>query len=155
VVDDALLSRRIFALYATLQFNEGALIQRGSGEASLKDGKLPPAAFALLARGVSVHAVFGKLFRNFAPPEIVERFNAFDAANGKELGELRQLALSTPGTPASEAQQRRWHELNQELTGVLAQVLTAAADTAAAEGDEMLADVRRDIAIYLAIGFMV
>jgi hypothetical protein len=119
VVSDAPLSRRIFALYATLQFNEGALIQRGTGEASLKDGQLPPASFALLARGVALHAAFGKLFRDVAPAQSVELFNAFDAANGRELAELRQVALSVPGTPASEAQRRRWLEINRDLTTVM------------------------------------
>ena len=31
------LSRRIFALYATIQFNQTALVQRGAGEAALKE----------------------------------------------------------------------------------------------------------------------
>jgi hypothetical protein len=63
VVTDAALSRRIFALYATLQFNEGTLLQRGTGEQALKDGKLPPAPFALLARAGTLQTTFGKLFR--------------------------------------------------------------------------------------------
>jgi methyl-accepting chemotaxis protein len=76
-VTDAALSRRIFALHATLQFNEGTLLQRGTGEQSLKDGKLPPAAFVLLSRAVTLHGAFGKLFRDYAPVQAVDLYKAF------------------------------------------------------------------------------
>jgi methyl-accepting chemotaxis protein len=151
VVTDAALSRRIFALYTTLQFNEGTLIQRGSGEQSLREGKLPPAAFALLARGVALQAAFGKLFRDYAPPQAVEQFDTFEAANGHELDELRRIALSVPGTSATAAQHQRWLDINRELTGVMSNVLNAAAATVSAEGDDMLAAAWRDIFSYLGI----
>jgi methyl-accepting chemotaxis protein len=151
VVSDAALSRRIFALYATLQFNEGALVQRGSGEQALRDGKLPPPIFALLARGMTIHAVFGKLFNDFAPPPVVALFKAFDDANGREIAELRQLAISTPGTPATEAQIKRYLEINRELTVTMAKVLATAIDMAAADGEQMLSDAERDIFTYVGI----
>jgi methyl-accepting chemotaxis protein len=151
VVTDAALSRRIFALYATLQFNEGTLLQRGTGEQALKDGKLPPAPFALLARAGTLQTTFGKLFRDYAPAQAVDLYNAFEAAHGRELGELRQLALSVPGTPASEAQHRRWLEINRDLTGVMSNVLTTAAATVSQEGDTMLGQAERDIFMYLAV----
>jgi methyl-accepting chemotaxis protein len=151
VVSDAALSRRIFALYATLQFNEGALLQRGTGEASLKDGALPPASFALLARGATLHAAFGKLFHDFAPPAAVDLFQAFDAANGRELGQLRQLALSVPGTPATEAQRKRWVEISRDLTAVMGKILDTATATVSAEGEQMLVDAERDIVFYLGV----
>jgi methyl-accepting chemotaxis protein len=151
VVNDAALSRRIFALYATLQFNEGALIQRGTGEASLKDGQLPPPSFVLLARGATLHAAFGKLFRDFAPQAAVDLFNAFDAANGFELAELRQRALSVPGTPATETQRKRWAEISRDLTEVMGKVLTTATEAVSAEGDQMLDDAWRDIVLYLGV----
>jgi methyl-accepting chemotaxis protein len=151
VVTDAALSRRIFALYATLQFNEGTLIQRGTGEQSLREGRLAPTAFALLARGITLQVAFGKLFRDFAPPQAVDQYQAFDAANGRELEELRRIALSTPGTPATEAQHKRWLDLNRDLTGVMTNVLNAAAAAVSAEGDDMLADARLDILVYLGI----
>jgi methyl-accepting chemotaxis protein len=151
VVGDATLSRRIFALYATLQFNEGALVQRGTGEASLKDGQLPAASFALLARGITLHAAFGKLFRDFAPAQSVELFNAFDAANGREFAELRQLALSVPGAPASEVQRRRWLEINRDLTTVMGNVLNSTVAAVGAEGEQMLGDAESKIFFYLGI----
>jgi methyl-accepting chemotaxis protein len=151
IVTDAALSRRIFALYATLQFNEGTLIQRGTGEQSLREGKLAPTAFALFARGITLQAAFGKLFRDYAPSQVVEQFNAFDAANGRELDELRRIALSVPGTPATEAQHKRWLDINRDLTGVMSNVLNATATTVSAEGDDMVADARRGIFVYLGI----
>jgi methyl-accepting chemotaxis protein len=151
IVTDAALSRRIFALYATLQFNEGTLIQRGTGEQSLREGKLPPNAFFLFARGVTLQATFSKLFRDYAPPQVVEQFNAFDGANGRELDELRRIALSVPGTPATEAQHKRWLDINRDLTGIMSNVLNATAATVRAEGDDMVAGARHDIFIYLGI----
>jgi methyl-accepting chemotaxis protein len=151
VVDDAALSRRIVGLHATLQFNEGALLQRGAGEQSLRDGKLPPAGFLLLARSATLNAAFGKLFRDFAPAQAVELYAAFDAAHGRELDELRQLALAVPGTPASEAQRQRWSELTRDLTGVMSNVLTTAAATVSQEGDAMLGEAERGIVMHLAI----
>jgi methyl-accepting chemotaxis protein len=151
VVTDAALSRRIFALYATLQFNEGTLLQRGTGEQALKDGKLPPPAFVLLARSTTLHTVFGKLFRDYAPVQAVDLYKAFEAAHGRELDELRQVALSVPGTPATDAQRQRWLELYGDLTGVMSNVLTTAAATVSQEGDEMLGAAERDIFMYLAV----
>jgi methyl-accepting chemotaxis protein len=151
VVTDAALSRRIFALYATLQFNEGTLLQRGTGEQSLKDGKLPPPAFTLLARSATLQTVFGKLFRDYAPAQAVELYNAFESAHGRELDELRKVALSVPGTPATDAQRQRWLELYRDLTGVMSNVLTTAAATVSQEGDEMLSAAQRDIFAYLAV----
>jgi methyl-accepting chemotaxis protein len=151
VVTDAALSRRIFALYATLQFNEGTLLQRGTGEQSLKDGKLPPPAFALLARSATLQTAFGKLFREYAPAQAVDLYKAFEAAHGRELDELRQIALSVPGTPATDAQRQRWLELYRDLTGVMSNVLATAAATVSQEGDEMLGAAERDIFVYLAV----
>jgi methyl-accepting chemotaxis protein len=151
VVSDAALSRRIFALYATLQFNEGTLLQRGIGEQSLKEGKLPPGPFALLARSTTLQAAFGKLFRDFAPAQAVDLYKTFDAAHGRELDELRQVALSVPGTPATEAQRQRWVELARDVTGVMSNVLTTAAAAVSQEGDEMLGEAERGIYMYLAI----
>jgi methyl-accepting chemotaxis protein len=151
VVTDAALSRRIFALYATLQFNEGTLLQRGTGEQALKDGKLPPGPFALLARSTTLQTAFGKLFRDSAPAQAVELYKAFEGAHGRELDELRQVALAMSGTPASQAQHQRWLELNRDLTGVMSNVLTTAAATVSQEGDEMLGEAERGIFLYLAI----
>jgi methyl-accepting chemotaxis protein len=151
VVTDAALSRRIFALYATLQFNEGTLLQRGTGEQSLKDGKLPPPAFVLLARSATLQTAFGKLFRDYAPAQAVDLYKAFESAHGRELDELRQIALAVPGTPATDAQRQRWLELYRDLTAVMSNVLTTAAVTVSQEGDAMLGAAERDIFVYLAV----
>ncbi len=149
VVSDPLLSRRIFALYATVQFIENAMLQRGVGEAALRDGKLLPEPYLLLARGVILNATFGKLLRDYAQPEIYDLYRAFDAANGRDLAELRQLALANAGTPASDAQRKRWAELSRDLTAVTAKILVATVDTVAADGERMLDEARRNTLIYL------
>src|SRR5262249_5300936 len=151
LLTDAALSRRIFALHATLQFNEGTLLQRGTGEQALKDGKLPPGAFALLARAMTLHSSFGKLFRDYAPVQSVDLYKAFESAHGRELDELRQVALSVPGTPATDAQRQRWLELHRDLTGVMSNVLKTTAATVSAEADQMLGEAERNIFVYLAV----
>src|SRR5262249_47783741 len=118
-VNDPSLSRRIFAGYATAQFLQNAMVPRRVGQAALKESKLPPEPFVLLSRGVALNGTFAKLFRDFARPEVYEVYKAFDAANGRDLAELRQLALANAGTPASEAQRKRWAELSRDLTAVM------------------------------------
>jgi methyl-accepting chemotaxis protein len=150
-VSDPVLSRRIFALYATIQFNENVMVQRGVAEAALKDGKLPPEPFVLLARGVALGTTFGKLFADLAPPEVYDLYRTFDAANGRELAELRQLALANSGTPASEAQRTRWAEISRDLTATMSKVMAAATGSVAADGERMVGEARRDTFIYLGI----
>jgi methyl-accepting chemotaxis protein len=151
VVHDPLLSRRIFAVYTTVQFIENAMVQRGVGEAALKEGKLPPEPYLLLARGVAINAIFGKLLADFAKPEIYDLYKAFDAANGRELAELRQLALANAGTPATDAQRKRWSELSRDITAVTAKILVSTVDTVSADGDQMVSDARRDTLLYAGI----
>jgi methyl-accepting chemotaxis protein len=145
------LARRIFALYATVQFIENAMVQRGVGELALKEGKLPPDSYALLARGVALNATFFKLLRDYAQPEIYDIYRAFDASNGRELAELRQFALANAGTPASDAQRKRWSEISRDLTAVTGKILVSTVDTLAGDGEQMLADARQATFIYLGI----
>jgi methyl-accepting chemotaxis protein len=151
VVNDAVLSRRIFALYATLEFIESALVQRGSGEVALREGRLSPEFFVVFTRGVTHNETFGKLFRAYAPPEAVRYYNAFDAADGRDLAQLRKFALANAGQPASEAQIRRWLEINHHLSDTLDEILTATVDSVGAEGERMLGEARRDMFIYLGL----
>ena len=151
VVDDAVLSRRIFGLYATIQFIQTAMVQRGGGETALRGTKVPPDGFLFLVRGYTLHGTFSKLFHDYAPAAVVATYDAFDAANGRELEELRRLAIANSGQPASEAQLKRWIDINRELTDVMATVLTMAADTVMAEGDQMLSEARREMLVYLGL----
>jgi methyl-accepting chemotaxis protein len=153
VASDAVLSRRIFAIYATLQFNENALIQRGTGQLALETGKPPADAYILFARATALHAAFGKLFRDYAPAETVALFQAFDAANGRELQDLRMLALKNSGTPAPD-QARRWIELNGELTAVLNKIVTSTADQVSLEADQMVAEARTSLLFYCGVSFV-
>ena len=151
IASDAVLSRRIFALYATLQFNESNLIQRGTGQAALQHGPVPNEVFVLLARGATHNVTFTKLFKDFAPSEAVSLFQAFDSANGRALQELRELALKNSATPATEAQMKAWFDLNRELTEVLNKVVTLTADLIGAESDRLVSDAWRDCIIYLCV----
>jgi methyl-accepting chemotaxis protein len=151
IVDDAVLSRRIFAIYATVQFIQTASVQRGTGEVALRGNKVPPDAFLFLVRGYTLHQTFSKLFHDYAPPAVVATYDAFDAANGRELDELRRLAVANSGQPASEAQIKRWLEINHELVPLLAKILTMTVESVTAEGDQMVADARFDMFVYLGI----
>jgi len=150
-VDDAALSRRIFSLYATIQFVQTALVQRGAGETSLRGSKLPQDAYFFLARGYSMNNTFNKLFHDYAPAQVVAEYDAFDAANGRDLDELRKLALANTGQPAPAAQLQRWIELSRQITVLDGKILASTADIVSAEGDAMVQEARRDVLFYIAI----
>jgi methyl-accepting chemotaxis protein len=149
VVDDAVLSRRIFALYATIQFTQTANGQRGPGEVALKGTPLPGDTFLVLARSYSLNGTFNKLFHDYAPADAVATYDAFDAANGRELGELRRLVVANTGQPASAAQQARWLEINNQLATLTTKMLVTTADTVMADSERMLSDAWRAMLAYL------
>jgi methyl-accepting chemotaxis protein len=151
LASDAVLSRRIFALYATLQFTNGALTQRGPGQIALQEGKIPPNLFLLLAQGSGFQATFGKLFDDYAPAAAVASYRQFSAANGAALRELRDLAMKNAGQPASEAEVKRWVDLNREQTEVLTRILTTTADSISAEGQKMLGAAWNSMLIYFGV----
>ena len=117
----------------------------------MQNGQIPIDTLLLLARGNSHNVTFGKLFRDFAPPEAVSLFQSFDAANGRALQELRDLALKNAGTPASESQMKAWFDLNRELTAVLNRVVSVTTDGISAESDQMVSDAWRTCILYLCI----
>jgi methyl-accepting chemotaxis protein len=151
IVSDGVLSRHILALYATLHFGDGMLAQRGAGQAVLQDGQAPPPLFSLLTAGTTRQSIFGKLFAELAPPDVVRMYQSFEATNGRALQELRELALKNSGTAATTEQVKRWVELNGELTGVLTKMFTVMADIISAETDQMIASAWRDAMIYLGV----
>jgi len=150
-VADPALSRRIFGLYATLQFNESGLLQRGTGELALREGKLPPEALAILVRATTLNGTFSKLFYEYAPAQVVAQYNAFDATNGRELAELRRLARAANGTPATEEQVQRWLALNRELTTVAGAMLGAATEIVSHDGNEMFLMARFMMVVYFMV----
>jgi methyl-accepting chemotaxis protein len=156
VASDAVLSRRILALYATLQFGNALLTQRGAGQAVLQNGQAPPDVFSLLMAGTTQQTTFGKLFKDLAPAEVVRQYHVFEAgANGRALQELRDIAAKNSGTPASQDQVKRWLELNGEMTGVLTKVMTATADLIGAEAEEMMAAAWRHLMLDVTITVLV
>ena len=155
VVDDAVLSRRIFALYATIQFVQTANGQRGVGEVALRGNKLPGDTFLVFARSYSLNGTFNKLFHDYAPAEVVATYDAFDAANGRELDEMRRLAIANTGQQASAAQLQRWLELNNQLTALTTKMLVMTADMVVADSERMLSEAWRAMLGYLCITLIV
>ncbi len=156
VANDPVLSRRLLGLfYATLQFTDGLLAQRSAGQAVLQDGQVPPAVFLLLANSVTRQAAFGKLFNDFAPPEMVAQYRSFEQANGRQLQELRELALRNSGTPASADQVKTWIALSAEMTTVLGKVVDGTADLISAEAEQMVGAAWRSSVMYLGVSLAV
>jgi len=150
-VEDPALSRRISALYTTIQFVQTANGQRGPGEVVLRGTVLPQDAFMLLARSYVLNIAFNKLFHDSAPRAAVAMYDAFYAANGRELDDLRRMAIANTGQPASDAQVKRWVAMNEELSALTGKMLIVTADTVSAEGEQMLSDARFDIVVYLVL----
>ena len=151
LANEAVVSRRILALYATLQFSESALVQRGGGQLVLQAGKVAPEAFLLLAKNIPMNATFRKMFDDYGLADVVKSYQAFDTANGRELQELRELILKNPGTPGSEAQLRRWNEISRDITGVMTKAVATTAEMISAEADQMVTDAWRSSVIYLGV----
>jgi methyl-accepting chemotaxis protein len=151
VASDPVLSRRIFGLYAMLQFNETTLIQRGTGLVALQRGQLPNAPFLMMVKNIYMNATFVKLFYDFAPPEVVKVYQAFDAVNGRTLQELREFILKNGGTPASETQIKQWNDIGRELTGVMSTVLNSTLDLGAAEAERLAGEAWRNLLMLLGV----
>jgi methyl-accepting chemotaxis protein len=154
VVADPVLARQIFGLYATLQFTENAMVQRGTGLAVLS-GKAPPPVFLHFHRAVTLNATFRKLYNDYAPASVVAQFDAFDATHGAELQRLRELALANPAAAAPEADIKKWNATVGEMTPVLNKGVVATADLVAAEGERMVSDAWRSTLTYLAASLAV
>jgi methyl-accepting chemotaxis protein len=138
IASDPILSRRIFALFATLQFNENTLIQRGTGAIVLQKGQADNVPYLLLVKNIYLNLTFKKLFYDFAPPQVVRLYQSFDAANGRALQDLRERILLNAGTPASEAQVKQWVDIHRELTGVMSSILNQTLDLVSAEADQLV-----------------
>jgi methyl-accepting chemotaxis protein len=153
VASDPVLSRRIFALYATLEFNESTLIQRGTGGRALETGQITSAGLVLMSRNVNLNATFVKLFYDFAPPDAVRLYRAFDAANGRALQELRQLILRNTGMPASPALVKQWVDIHGELSRLMSTVLNSTIDLIGAEAEQMVSAAWRNLVLLIAVTF--
>jgi len=151
IASDAIVSRRIFALYATLQFNENAMVQRGNGQVALQTGQLPPEGVQMLTKAQALNTTFGALFDDYAPAETLHIFREFDAANGRELRELRELALKSSGSPAAPEQVKHWMDLSRDLTAVMTKAFGSAAETVTAETGRALTAAWEQTAAYLVV----
>ena len=152
VVNDAVLSRRIFALYATIQFIQTASGQRGPAELALKGTALPTDAYLNLTRGYHLNNTFNKLFHDYGTPAVVATYDTFDRANGRDIEELRKLALANTGHPATDEQVKRWLDLGDRLAALMRdEMLVATLNTVSAENGQMLGDARFDMFAYLGV----
>ena len=151
VASDPVLSRRIFALYAALEFNESTLIQRGVGAVGLQKGQLPNDLFLLMARNVYLNTTFKKLFYDFVPPDVVRVYQSFDANNGRALQELRELVLRNTATPASDSQLKQWADLSRDVTTVLATVLNSTLDHISAEADKLVSEAWQNLVMLVVV----
>jgi methyl-accepting chemotaxis protein len=152
VVNDAVLSRRIFALYATIQFIQTAAGQRGPAEVALRGTVLPTDAYLSLNRGYHLNNTFNKLFHDYGVPSVVATYDAFDRANGREINDLRKLALANTGHAATDEQVKHWLELGDKLAVLMRDdMLVATLNSLKAENEQMLSDARFDMYAYLAV----
>ncbi|MGA2129817.1 MAG: methyl-accepting chemotaxis protein, partial [Xanthobacteraceae bacterium] len=155
IASDAALSRLMFALYATIQFSDSAMVQRGSGLLVLQNGKVNAEALALQAKGQTLNVFFGKLFGDYAAPEAVSQYRAFEAANGRELAQLRELVAKPSGVPAADAQVQRWIEIHRELTALMSRLIASTADRMIADTDQMIGDAWRSVVLYCGLSLAV
>src|SRR5262249_11621006 len=152
IVNDPVLSRRIFALYATIQFIQTANGQRGPAEIALKGTALPTDAYLNLTRGYHLNNTFNKLFHDYGVPSVVTTWDNFDRANGRELEELRKLALANTGRPGTEEQVKHWLEIGDKMAVAMRDdMLVATMNTVSAENDQMLSSARFDMYAYLVV----
>ncbi len=151
VASDPILSRAIFALYATMGFNESAMIQRGLGIVALQNGQLPNAPFQVMVRNINLNATFMKLFYDFAPPEVVKTYQTFDSTHGRALQELRELILKNAGTPASEAQIRQWGDISRDLTTTMTTALNSTLDLVSRDAERLVSEAWRNFVVLFGI----
>jgi methyl-accepting chemotaxis protein len=155
VVSDVHLSRRILTLYATLQFGDGMLAQRGPGQEILEKGQAPPGLFNVLAAGFTRQTIFGKLFNDLAPPEVVQQFRSFEEGHGRVLQDLRQIALKNSGTPGTPEQVKNWVDYSREMTSVVTSIYTSTADLINAEAEQSVTAARNELIAYSGVTLMV
>ena len=155
IAGDAEVSRRLFALYATLQFADGVFIQRGLIQRSLQDGQLPTAPMLMFAKGINLEASFKKMFFELAPAATIKIYNDFYAANGKAIDDIKAFVAANAGKPAEASMIARWNDLNRQQSALLSQLGSRTMDIVSAETREMTAAAWRSILIYLAVVFVV
>ena len=107
--------------------------------------------FQLMTAGVARQLIFGKLFDDLAPAEVVQQYKSFAAADGRALQDLREIALKNSGTPASPEQVKRWVELNGEMTAVMSRIFVAMAERVSADVDLMIARTWRQLVTYFGV----
>src|SRR5262249_55546953 len=140
---------------ATIQFIQTANGQRGPVEVALRGNVLPQDAFLVVTRAYSLNGTFNKLFHDYAPAHVVARYDAFEAANGRDLDGLRRLAIATTGKATTEAQLSRWLDISEQLSNLVREMLIATVDSVSAEGEQMLSEARLAMFIYLGITVVV
>jgi methyl-accepting chemotaxis protein len=148
IAGDATLARRISALYATLQFNEGTLMQRSFVQRALEAGQLPPPLFAMMTKGITLQSAYGKQFHEFAPVDVIRQYRAFADRYGKTIEQLQAKALAQSGQAADPADVKSWVDINRDQTALFAQMISASTDLITAESEALARSAWRDAVIY-------
>jgi methyl-accepting chemotaxis protein len=154
VAGDAELSRRIFALYAALQFADGAFTQRNLISTSLQQGSLPPATFLVFGKGLSLQASFKKMFNDLASTDAVAKWNAFQATYGTSLEEIQGFVANNAGKAADPAMTKRWNEINPVLSALVTEIGLGIADGIAEDARSMTSSVRNTMIAFMAVAFV-
>jgi methyl-accepting chemotaxis protein len=153
ITGDAELSRRILALYATLQFADGVFMQRGLIQIAVDKGELATAPLVTLARGTSMQTSFKKLFLELAPAQAVAKYKSFYDVNEKPLAEIQAFAVANAGKPADDAMKSRWDGLNRQQSALMGELGGNLMEVISADAAAMTAAAWRGTMAYFAVAF--
>jgi methyl-accepting chemotaxis protein len=154
IAGDAELSRRISALYATLQFADGVFLQRGFIQLSLQDGKLPTTPLLTFAKGTTMQANFRKLFLELAPEQVIAKYKSFYDVNDKPLADIQAFVAANAGKPAEAAMKSRWDDLNRRQSALMGELGANLMEVISADAAAMTSDARRETVVLLAVAIV-
>jgi methyl-accepting chemotaxis protein len=153
ITGDAELSRRILALYATLQFADGVFMQRGFIQIAVEKGELGTTPLLTFAKGLTMQASFKKLFLELAPTQAVAKYKSFYDANEKPLAEIQAFVAANAGKPADAAMKSRWDDINRRQSALMGELGGNLMEVISADADAMTSAAWRSTMIYFAVAF--
>jgi methyl-accepting chemotaxis protein len=151
IAGDAELSRRISALYATLQFSDGVFLQRGFIQISLQEGKLATTPLLMYAKGATMQASFKKLFLELAPEQSIAKYKSFYDVAEKPLEVIQSFVAANAGKPAEAALKSQWDDLNRRQSALMGELGGGLMDIISADADAMTDAAWRSTLVYFAI----
>jgi methyl-accepting chemotaxis protein len=147
------VSRRILALYATLQMSDGILIEGGRGEIAFKEGSLNPAMIQLLYHALELQAIFGKVFDDFAAAEVKKELKVFEESPpGRTIAELRPMVLAAAnGGKANAENLQRWLDADIPRRALWTRLIAASNADLAAETAAVRSSAHDSLIAYAAV----